>query len=120
MVRTAACTGGVERPAIMPRAMYPGTERGSSPRPSTAMTQTDRVRVSTRRMPQAPIHRLVMGPATAWPTLVAASTRPADPYDPVCCSTCSRIAKDIIPLGKRAVSWAAIMRPTPGVRRRSR
>ena len=71
-------------------------------------------------MPQMPIQRLVTGPAMAWPTDVAASTRPAAPYEPVTCSMCSRIASEVIPLGKRAVSWAAMMRPTPGVRNRSR
>ena len=34
---------------------------------------------STGRIPQMPIQRLVSGPETAWPTLVAASTRPAAP-----------------------------------------
>ena len=50
----------------------------------------------------------------------AARTRPAAPYEPVCCSTCRRIARLVIPLGKRAVSCAAMMRATPEVRRSSR
>ena len=37
------------------------------------------VTMSTVRMPKRPIQRLVSGPATAWPTLVAASTSPAAP-----------------------------------------
>ena len=43
------------------------------------LAQTSRVMVSTRRMPQMPIHRLVTGPAMACPMLVAARTRPAAP-----------------------------------------
>ena len=85
-----------------------------------ATAQTIIVVVSTRRMPQMPIQRLVTGPAIAWPIDVAASTRPAAPYEPVTCSMCSRIARLVMPFGKRAVSCAAMMRPTPGVRRRSR
>jgi len=42
-----------------------------------AATQTIVVRVRTGRMLQRPIHRVVSGPATPWPTLIAASTRPA-------------------------------------------
>ena len=85
-----------------------------------AHAQITRVVVSTRRMPHTPIQRLVTGPAMAWPTDVAASTSPAAPYDPVTNSMCRRIARLVIPFGKRAVSWAAMMRATPGVRRRSR
>ncbi len=120
MVRTADCTGGVESPATAPSSMYSGSV--SSTRASVVIeaAQIARVRVSTRRMPHTPIQRLVSGPATACPTEVAASTSPAAPYEPVTCSMCSRIARLVIPLGKRAVSWAAMMRPTPGVRRRSR
>jgi hypothetical protein len=59
--------------------MYAGT--GSEKRAIAASdaAQTASVAVSTRRMPQRPIHRLVTGPATAWPIEVAASTRPAAP-----------------------------------------
>jgi hypothetical protein len=85
-----------------------------------AVALTSRVVVSTRRMPQRPIQRLVTGPAMACPIEIAASTRPAAPYEPVTCSMCSRIARLIMPFGNRAVSCAAMMRPTPGVRRRSR
>ena len=71
-------------------------------------------------MPHTPIQRLVTGPAIAWPTEVAASTSPAAPYEPVTYSMCSRIARLVMPFGNRAVSCAAMMRATPGVRRRSR
>ncbi|BDZ49483.1 hypothetical protein GCM10025867_17240 [Frondihabitans sucicola] len=69
-------------------------------------------------MPQMPIQRLVSGPEIACPTLVAARTRPAAPYEPVLCSTCSRKASESMPKGNRAVNCAAMIRATPGVFRR--
>ena len=91
--------------------MYIGTVSWSTPIATTAAVQTTSVEMSTGRMPNRPMSQLVRGPATAWPSEVAASTSPAAPYDPVCCSTCSRKAS--IPDGNRAVSWAAMMRATP-------
>ena len=44
---------------------------------------------------------------------------PALPYEPVACSTCMRIANETMPLGNRAMSCAAMIRPTPGVLSRS-
>src|SRR5687767_4590398 len=84
----------------------------------TVTAQTMRVRVSTRRIPQTPIQRLVSGPAAAWPTLAAARTRPAAAYEPVTRSTWSRDASDSIPNGNRATSWATMIRATPDVFRR--
>ena len=60
-------------------------------------------------------------PARVWrPIAEAPRTRAAAPKEPVCRSTCSRMARLVMPFGKRAVSCAAMMRATPGVRRRSR
>ena len=59
--------------------MKPQSGSGASATVVSATAQTLVVRMSTGRMPHAPIHRLVSGPETAWPTLVAASTRPAAP-----------------------------------------
>jgi hypothetical protein len=74
---------------------------------------------STRRMPKLPIRRLVSGPLMAWPTLVAASTMPAAAYESKMWFMCSRNPSEIMPLGNRAVSCAAMIRATPGVRSRS-
>jgi hypothetical protein len=52
--------------------------------------------------------------------LVAASTRPAAKYEPAMCSMCNRKARESIPFGNLATSWAAMMRPTPLVFRRLR
>ena len=52
---------------------------GSTPIETTAVTQKTSVTISTGRMPKRPMSRLVMGPATACPIDVAASTRPAAP-----------------------------------------
>lgn len=93
--------------------------RGSTPIDTMPVTQRAVVTMSTGRMPRRPMSRLVRGPAMAWPIEVAASTRPAEPYEPVCCSMCSRNASESMPDGKRAVSWAAMMRATPEVFRRS-
>ncbi|GAB7304337.1 hypothetical protein MAFF212519_22120 [Clavibacter michiganensis] len=100
--------------------MKTGTDVLSSPSAAatTATVQTTDVRMSTGRIPQTPIQRLVSGPATAWPMLVAASTRPAAPYDSWIRSTCIRNASESMPPGKRATSWAAMIRPTPRVLRR--
>jgi hypothetical protein len=100
--------------------MKAGTEVPASPSATatTATVHTAEVRMRTGRMPQTPIHRLVRGPATAWPMLVAASTRPAAPYDSWIRSTCMRNASESMPPGKRATSWAAMIRPTPRVLRR--
>ena len=57
--------------------MYSGTVMVANAMQLMAMVQTMSVRVSTRRIPQMPIHRLVNGPAMACPMLVAAKTRPA-------------------------------------------
>ena len=63
--------------------MYIGKLIDTSAIVKIATAQTTVVRMSTRRMPQTPIHRLVSGPAVACPMLVAASTRPAEAYEPV-------------------------------------
>ena len=66
-------------PARAPTAMYQGTVSGSSAIAVTAVAQIAMVTAMTGRMPQTPMRRLVSGPAMAWPMLVAASTRPAEP-----------------------------------------
>ena len=79
MVRTAGWIGGLLRPAMRPARMYPhsGIEASATVRSATVLTAV--VRISTGRMPQTPIQRLVSGPDSACPALVAASTRPAAP-----------------------------------------
>jgi hypothetical protein len=104
---------------MKPMPMYSGTVSGSTPIATTDATHTTRVVMRTGRMPRRPMSRLVNGPAMACPIEVAASTRPAAPYDPVWRSTCSRNARESIPEGNRAISWAAMMRATPEVLRRS-
>ena len=95
--------------------MYSGTVSGSTAIATTAVTQTIEGDDEHRAHAERPISRLVSGPAIAWPMDVAARTSPAAPYEPVCCSTCSRNASESMPDGKRAVSWAAMMRATPEV-----
>ncbi len=87
--------------------------------PAMLAAETTIVRVMTGRMPQWPIHRDVRGPASACPKLVAARTRPAKPYELKICSMWSRYAREIIPEGSLAVSWAEIILATPGVFNRS-
>ena len=73
-----------------PTIMYMGTVMSTNATEAIDAAETMRVSVSTERMPQTPIQRLVSGPAIAWPALVAASTRPAAPYESVIRSMCSR------------------------------
>lgn len=119
MVRTAGWTGGMLRPAIRAMTTNCQISRSSSAMAMIAAAQTIRVRVSTRRMPRRPISLLVRGPAIAWPIDIEPSTRPAAAYESCTRSTWSRNASESIPNGKRAVSCAAMMRPTPGVFRSS-
>ena len=79
-----------------------------------AKAQTMVVRMSTGRIPHRPIQRLVSGPAIACPTLSAASTRPAAPYESKMRSMWMSVPSESIPPGKRARSWARRMRATPG------
>ena len=62
-----------------PTSMVIGIVIGTKPTVRMLSAQIAVVIASTGRMPHTPIHRLVSGPAIAWPTLVAASTSPAAP-----------------------------------------
>ncbi len=79
MVRTAGCTGGTARPPRNPTTTYPQSGIVTNAITTMLARATALVRTSTGRMPQLPIHRLVSGPAIAWPMLVVARTSPAAP-----------------------------------------
>ena len=118
--RTTGMSGGAEAPTSSPSPISSGAKAPAKTNANVLIALITAAAMSVRATPTRPARRAVIGRATASPTPTHATTVPASPKEWVSSRTCSRIASDRMPSGRRAKSCDAVTFTTPGTRSRSR